>query len=309
MAVELLVSRVRRDAYQYLPGEWVDQVVRECGIKWRDRLLTPLVTLRLFLLQVLHGNTAINHLRHLSGLGFSASAYCEARGRLKVEVIKKLLEGLVSLAKQRVGTGEGDRRRLPGSHLPGRVQGRVLVVDGSSFTTADTPELREHFGLYPGAREGVGYRTTQVTLATTLMDEQAWPGEQLAELYGLRWEIEGCFDHLKTTMKMNVLRCQSVDGVMKELAMYLLAYNLIRLEMLRAGRMQAVAVGRVSFIDALRRLCAHAIGLTGVDELIINPLRPGRWSPRVVRGRMKAYDLMTRPRATYKPPAESAKSG
>jgi hypothetical protein len=148
-----------------------------------------------------------------------------------------------------------------------------------------------------------------VTLATTLLDERLWPDERLAELYGLRWEIEGCFDHLKTTMKMNVLRCQSVAGVERELAMYLLAYNLVRLEMLRAGVMQAVAVSRVSLIDALRRLCVLALGLPGVETLIINPLRPGRWSPRVIRGRMKAYDLMTRPRHTYPPPGEPVKSG
>lgn len=49
--------------------------------------------------------------------------------------------------------------------------------------------------------------------------------------------------------------------------------------------------------------------IKGIGWLIINPLRPGRWNPRVIRGRMKAYDLMTRPRATYKPPGESVKSG
>ncbi len=48
------------------------------------------------------------------------------------------------------------------------------------------------------------------------------PQGQLAEAYGLRWTIETCFKHLKTTMKMDVLRCQTVAGVLKELTMFLL---------------------------------------------------------------------------------------
>ena len=66
---------------------------------------------------------------------------------------------------------------------------------------------------YTVARKG--YRTRHVVIATTLMDERLWPDERVAELYGQRWHVETCFGHLKTTMKMNVLRCKTVDGVMK----------------------------------------------------------------------------------------------
>ena len=59
-----------------------------------------------------------------------------------------------------------------------------------------------------------GRRTRHVVVATTLLDQRLWPDAKLAELYGRRWEIETCFDHLKTTMRMNVLKCQSVEGVM-----------------------------------------------------------------------------------------------
>ncbi|MDB5319045.1 MAG: transposase family protein [Phycisphaerales bacterium] len=52
------------------------------GHVWRDRVLDPAGTLALFVLQILHGNTAISHPRHLSGqLVVSASSYCEARAR------------------------------------------------------------------------------------------------------------------------------------------------------------------------------------------------------------------------------------
>jgi IS4 transposase len=44
-----------------------------------------------------------------------------------------------------------------------------------------------------------GFRTRHVLVATTLMDAALWPDEKIAELYGHRWQIETCFNHLKTT--------------------------------------------------------------------------------------------------------------
>ena len=110
------------------------------------------------------------------------------------------------------------------------------------------------------------------------------------------WHIETCFDHLKTTMNMNVLRCTTVDGVKKELAVYLAAYNLVRLVMLAAAQRQQVSVDRVSFVDAMRWLLARMLGLTGVRRLIVNPTRRGRSQLRVIRRRLKEYDLLKKPR-------------
>jgi len=153
-----------------------------------------------------------------------------------------------------------------------------------------------------------GFRTRQVTIATTLFDCVAWPDAKIAELYGHRWRVETCFDHLKTTMKMNVLKCQSVDGVMKELAAYLLVYNLVRLAMLHAAARQGQSVWRISFVDAVRWLCARMLGLAGVERLVTNPLRPGRCQPRVIRRRMKEYDLMNKPRQAYETPGNPTKT-
>src|SRR5205814_2186416 len=139
-----------------------------------------------------------------------------------------------------------------------------------------------------------------ITLATTLLDNNAWPDQKLAQLYGQRWQIEGCFNHLKTTMKMNVLRCQTLDGVLKELAVYLLVYKLVRLTMLRAAQEQNVCARQISLIDALRWLCCRMLGLAGVKRLIVNPSRPGRWEPRALRRRIKPYDLLNCPRAQWK---------
>src|SRR5262249_10403998 len=65
-----------------------------------------------------------------------------------------------------------------------------------------------------------GCRTRVVTLATTLLDSDKYSASALAELYGQRWQIEINLRHLKTTLRMEVLRCQTVEGVQKELTMY-----------------------------------------------------------------------------------------
>jgi hypothetical protein len=70
--------------------------------------------------------------------------------------------------------------------------------------------------------------------------------------------------------------------------------------MTRAAERQNQSVWRISFIDALRWLSVRMMGLAGVDRLIETPLRPGRHAPRVIRRRMKEYDLMNRPRHAYK---------
>lgn len=96
-----------------------------------------------------------------------------------------------------------------------------------------------------------GCRTQQVTLVTTLLDPALYPAEDLAELYGQRWQIETNLRHLKQTMKMDVLHCTTVDGVLKELTMFALVYNLVRAVMQAAAVRQGVPVERISFADAL----------------------------------------------------------
>jgi hypothetical protein len=81
--VAATLARLRREPFADLPvAQHLDQLCCRCGHQWRERLFSPLLTLRLFVLQVLHGNTAINHLRQLSGVDFATASYCEARQRL-----------------------------------------------------------------------------------------------------------------------------------------------------------------------------------------------------------------------------------
>jgi IS4 transposase len=54
-----------------------------------------------------------------------------------------------------------------------------------------------------------GYRTRIITLVTTLLDPIDYPAEAIAELYLDRWQVETNFRHLKTTMGLEVLHCQT----------------------------------------------------------------------------------------------------
>lgn len=142
-------------------------------------------------------------------------------------------------------------------------------------------------------RPGCCVRT--ITLVTTLLDPELYPAHEIGSLYGLRWDVETNLRHLKTTMNLEVLRSQSVQGIKKELLIFALVYNLVRLVMLEASRRQEVALSRISFVDALRWL-RTATPTTPLRPLIINPSRPHRMEPRVVKRRPKPHALMTKPR-------------
>ena len=86
---------------------------------------------------------------------------------------------------------------------------------------------------------------------TTLLDAERYPATDLAELYGQRWTIETNLRHLKQTMKLDVLHCETREGVLKELTVYALVYNLVRAVICAAAQRQQVPVDRISFADAL----------------------------------------------------------
>ena len=152
-----------------------------------------------------------------------------------------------------------------------------------------------------------GRRTRVVTIATTLLDSMRYTKQRIANLYGLRWEIETNFRHLKSTMKMGQLKCQTPEGVLKELMIFVLVYNLIRAAMTMAGARQGVDPNRISFIDAARWLRSQCTPPSRKDldaiDLVVNAARPERWCPRVIKRRMKPFDLMNKPRGEYAQPA------
>jgi hypothetical protein len=149
-----------------------------------------------------------------------------------------------------------------------------------------------------------GFRPGEITLVTTLLDGERYTLSELAKLYQQRWEIETNFAHLKTTMKMDVLKCKTVDGVLRELQVFALIYNMVRQVMLAAASRQGVDVRRISFIDALRWLQSASPG-DAVPKLVVNPLRTNRVEPRVRKRRPKHYPLMCKHRKQLKKELEN----
>ena len=438
-SIRAAVARIKAEVADWLTRATIHDVCTSLGHVWRDRVLDPAATVHLLLLQVLHGNTACAHVPRLGDVRCTGEAYGQARARLPLAVLERLLGGLV------------ERLRGPTCD-DGRWRGhRTFLIDGSSLSMPDTPALQKRFGQPGVQKAGCGFpvmhvlalfhaatgllirvagsplrthdlsrvgqvhpdlaagdvlvgdrafcsfahlallaarqvfgvfrvhqkqivdfrphrpaassrsrqrgqkglptsrwlrrlgrhdqlvvyvkptsrpewlsakayaalpaslvvrelrytitargrRTRVVTLATTLLDPVRYPATALADLYGQRWQVETHLRHLKQTLHMDVLRCRTVDGVQKELTVYALVYNLVRLVMLEAARRQQVPVERVSFVDAVRWL-AEAVSGHAPLRLRVNPHRPERVEPRVKKRRPKPYDLMTEPRNTLR---------
>jgi hypothetical protein len=158
-----------------------------------------------------------------------------------------------------------------------------------------------------------GFRTQKLELVTTLLDHTIYTADKLAGLYRDRWLAELNIRSLKTTMKMEILKCQTREMVLKELLVYQLAYNLIRLLMWRAASSCAVDVRRMSFAGTQQRINAflpylaqchssaeyERLGLRLLRYITADmlPDRPNRIEPRAVKRRPKNYRRLTVPRA------------
>ena len=140
-----------------------------------------------------------------------------------------------------------------------------------------------------------GQRTLCVTLATTLLDEVRYPKEKIAELYKVRWTVETHFAELKTTLKMRRVKSQTAEGVRKELAVYALVYNLVHGVMVEAACRQSAPVDRISFVDTIRWLLSASPG-DEMPRLLLNPSRPHRHEPRVIKDLQDTYRKMVKPR-------------
>jgi hypothetical protein len=154
--------------------------------------------------------------------------------------------------------------------------------------TIDVRELRRKVAMPDG-------HEVEITLITTLLDEETYPAQELIAVLKARWSVEVNLRHLKTTMHMNVLRSQSVAGVERELWMYAIAYNAVRLVMLEAAARQRVAPDRISFADALYWVRRGDL-YESLPKLSLVPLRPGRIEPRLRKRRNDHFGLLTRPR-------------
>jgi len=101
----------------------------------------------------------------------------------------------------------------------------------------DKPKIRPHWmseAHYAAAPTSIVVRECQVAgkiMVTTLQCPKTAPKAALKALYKSRWNVELDIRHIKETMGMNILSCKTPDMAIKEIWVYLLAYNLIRLMM------------------------------------------------------------------------------
>lgn len=157
-----------------------------------------------------------------------------------------------------------------------------------------------------------GFRTESLVVVTTLTDAEEYTKADIAELYHQRWLIELDIRAIKTTLRMDVLRCKSPEMVHREIWTCLLAYNLIRQTMLEAALKSERSPRELSFTAALQKIaaawavlsvCDHALRLQLIDvqlsDIATNLIgdRPNRVEPRAVKRRPKPHDLLTEPRA------------
>jgi hypothetical protein len=99
-----------------------------------------------------------------------------------------------------------------------------------------------------------GFRSFTLCLFTTLIDPLQYSASELAQTYGLRWNVELCFRYLKTQMDLGFLECHSASLVRKEWLAGLMAYNLIRWTMGAAAARAKVPVDQLSFSRARQLL-------------------------------------------------------
>jgi len=167
---------------------------------------------------------------------------------------------------------------------------------------------REQYTALP---EQITVREVKVNgqlLVTTLTGHRQVHKRELSQLYAMRWNVELDLRNIKTTLNMEVLSCLSPQMVQKELWVYLLAYNVIRLLMAQAAHCAGLLPREVSFKHTVqmwtewisRSLVGRCLG-TGADLLrLIAQLpvghRPGRLEPRARKRRPKSYQWLKVPR-------------
>jgi Transposase DDE domain len=153
-------------------------------------------------------------------------------------------------------------------------------------------------------------RAERFKVVTTILDASIGGG-QIGELYEKRWSGEVDIRSIKSTMKMDVLRCKTPEMVEKEIWAYLLAYNLLRTVMAVAASENDMEPREISFKGAKQALTAFAPKLEAarpeqraklVDAMLKAVAyqrvgnRPGRWEPRALKRRPKPCKRLGHPR-------------
>jgi hypothetical protein len=167
---------------------------------------------------------------------------------------------------------------------------------------------RQQYESYPRTLVMREVLVNRRVLVTTILEPHEASALELDTVYGARWHIEVDFRTIKCAMQMDVLKCKTAQMIDKEIAVGLLAYNLIRLAMAGAAALCDLVPRTLSFKGAKRVLNAFGeqlrhglhMSMTSVLQVIATltlPRRPGRIEPRAKKRRPKNLPKLTLPRS------------
>lgn len=162
-----------------------------------------------------------------------------------------------------------------------------------------------------------GRRVQALTIVTTLIDADVYTKEDIAQLYGFRWNSELDIRSIKQSLGLDHVRCKSPEMVRRELWTTLLAYNLIRTTAAAAALLHHKHPRQISFTGTCQYVLSSWM-LFALDTIEPSQLsaycrtllwqisqcevanRPGRLEPRVLKRRRHRYKLMQQPRAVLR---------
>ena len=156
-----------------------------------------------------------------------------------------------------------------------------------------------------------GFLTRVVIVVTTLLDAELYTAQDVAQLFAQRWHCELDLRSIKQSLGMRRLRCKTPAMARKELWVYLLAYNLIRVRMAQAAQVHGELPRNLSFTSAKTHIHNFADKMGAASKPLRDRLeaelllaiascrvgqRPGRKEPRAVKKRQQKYSYLTKPR-------------
>lgn len=158
-----------------------------------------------------------------------------------------------------------------------------------------------------------GRRTRTIDVITTLVDPDQYSKEEIAQLFGFRWNSELDIRSIKSNLNLAHVRCKSPEMVHRELWTTILGYNLIRMTAAGAALLHNKQPRQISFTSTCQYVLASwmqlSCGLITASrleqylKLMLKQIagcevanRPGRLEPRVLKRRRHGYKLMDKPR-------------
>lgn len=146
-------------------------------------------------------------------------------------------------------------------------------------------------------------KTGKKVLITTMLSEKEYSKKVLKNLFKERWHVEVDFRHLKDTLGMDILSCKTPSMCIKEIWIYFLANNIIRLLICQAAFIYGLRPRQLSFKHTLQIWNTYSLLEKLIDEAMFALIakrvvgnRPGRIEPRAVKRRPKSYSLLMIPR-------------